>query len=258
LELTTGTKWVAVTTEEKVRKAESLLVLKLTESNYSFASFDSIPEICKVAFVDSEIAQNLTLNSTNSYVAVHGFAPYVKREFEKEIQQSSSPFFTIYFDKTTTSQVKKQLDIHVGYWSDKFGKAVIVYLESVFSGHADGDTSVKSIMEFLENINLQHQNLLNFSMDGPAVNIAFLRKITAQFNANDNNHLPLVDSGTCSLHPVHTTFGKVIESLPFDINQQLNDIYTVDLSCHQQKGLTMLKFSVICYWKASAKSSSGQ
>jgi hypothetical protein len=108
----------------------------------------------------------------------------------KEIQQSSSPFFTINFDETTTSQVKKQLDIHVGYWSE-FGKAVIVYLESVFLGHADADTIVKSIMEFLEN-NLQHHNLLHFSMDGPAVNIAILRKITAQFNAN-NNHLPLVD-----------------------------------------------------------------
>jgi hypothetical protein len=145
----------------------------------------------------------------------------------KEIQQSSSPFFTIYFDETTTSQVKKQLDIHVGYWSDKFGKAVIVYLESVFLGHADADTVVKSIMEFLENNNLQHQNLLHFSMDGPAVNIAFLRKITAQFNANDNSLLPLVDLGTCSLHAVHTAFRKGMESLPLDIDQLVNDIYSL-------------------------------
>ena len=37
---------------------------------------------------------------------------------------------------------------------------------------------------------------------------------------------PLVDVGTCSLHPVHNAFHKALDCLPFDIEQFANDIYS--------------------------------
>jgi len=56
--------WLPVSMDEKVIKAEALFALKLVSSNYSFASFDTMPETCKLAFPDSEIAQKMTLSST--------------------------------------------------------------------------------------------------------------------------------------------------------------------------------------------------
>ena len=78
---------------------------------------------------------------------------------------------------------------------------------------------------FLDSNCLKHQNVLHFSMDGPAVNKAFLRLITEQFAAEDDV-LPLVAVGTCSLHPVHTALRKGVESLPFDLDQLVNDLYS--------------------------------
>jgi len=44
-----------------------------------------------------------------------------------DIQSGSVPYFTLYFDETTTRQVKKQMDFHVGHWSDLFGRVVVAY-----------------------------------------------------------------------------------------------------------------------------------
>ena len=217
--------WLPVSMDEKVIKAEALFALKLVSSNYSFASFDTMPETCKLAFPDSEIAQKMTLSSTKvAYTVVHGLAPYVKSEFLKDIRHASVPYFSVYFDETTTKQVKKQLDMHVGYWSDVHGRIVTVYLQSAFLGHAEARTVKTEIVKFLDDNGLQHRNVLHFSMDGPAVNLSFLKLINEQFSKEDDV-LPLVNIGTCSLHPVHTAVRKGVESLPFDFDVFVNDLF---------------------------------
>ena len=55
------------------------------------------------------------------------------------------------------------------------------------------------------------------------MNNAFLRKLNACLESQKLP--PLVDLGTCSLHPVHTAFGKAVEALPFDAEQFATDIY---------------------------------
>jgi len=64
---------------------------------------------------------------------------------------------------------------------------------------------------------LPHSSFLHFSMDGPAVNLSFLKLINEQLTKEDDV-LPLVVIGTCSLHPVHTAIRKGVESLPFDFD----------------------------------------
>jgi len=119
--------------------------------------------------------------------------------------------------------VKKQLDIHVGFWSDRIGKIVVTYLHSAFLSHADAQQLEKEILKFLDNNGVQHCNLLQCSMDGPAVNLAFLRRLNAHLESEQCP--PLIDLGTCSLHPVHTAFRKAFESLPFDVEHYVTDIY---------------------------------
>ena len=56
--------WVPVSLDDKVKKAEILFVLKLVHSNYSFNSYSDIVDVCKSAFVDSDIAKHMQLGST--------------------------------------------------------------------------------------------------------------------------------------------------------------------------------------------------
>ena len=218
---------VPIGLDEKVRTAEALFALKLVASNYLFAPYDNLAETCKLALPDSEIAQHMSLGSAKvAYSVVHGLALYQKNKFLSDIRKASVPFFTIYFDETTTKQVKKLLDIHVGYWSDVYEQVVIVYIQSAFLGHATIEDLKKVILEFLSENSLRQCSLLYFSMNGPSVNHAFLREITTEFQNRCKDAFPLVELGTCSLHPVHTTVRKGVESIDFDIEQFVNDIFT--------------------------------
>ena len=67
-------------------------------------------------------------------------------------------FYTIYFNETTTRQVKKQMDFYIGYWSQKWNKVVTVYIDSVFLGHADADKLQEVVVKFIEEHNLDAQN----------------------------------------------------------------------------------------------------
>jgi hypothetical protein len=219
-----GKQWLPVSIADKVTKAEILLALKLVASNYSFSSYGDIGDICKVAFADSEIAQRMQLGSTKvSYLIVHGLAPYFRSAFVADCIAGKS-YYTILFDETTTRQVKKQLDFHIAYWSKKWKKVVTVFVDSVFLGHADANKLCEKMLKFIEDHNLDISHLLQFSMDGPNVNLSFKQKFNSVLASKGFSQL--VDIGTCSLHPLHTAFTKGVEKLPFEVDQFANDVFT--------------------------------
>ena len=119
--------------------------------------------------------------------------------------------------------MKKQMDIHIGYWSERFGRVVVVYVDSAFLGHAEASHIEDEILQYMDRNNVKLQHLLQCSMDGPAVNNAFLHKLNSHLESQKVP--PLVDLGTCRLHPVHTAFRKAVEALPFDVEQFATDIY---------------------------------
>ena len=94
---------------------------------------------------------------------------------------------------------------------------------SAFLGHAEYSHIEDEILQYMDRNNVKFQHLLQCSVDSPAVNNAFLRKLNFYFDFQKVP--PLVDLGTCSLHPVHTAFRKAVEALPFDVEQFATDIY---------------------------------
>jgi len=218
-----GKIWIPISLDDKVKKIEILFSLKLSTSNYSFNSYGDISDICKVAFHDSDIAQHMKLGSNKvSHLIVYGLAPYFLSYFLKDIR-SGIGFFTLYFDEITTRQVKKQIDIHVAYWSPVFNRVIGLYFGSKFLGHADAERLKTVILEFLEENNLDPKKLLQCSMDGPAVNLSFQRKLNESLVSIEAS--AVIDIGTCTLHPVHTAFTKGLSALSFDIDQFSNDVF---------------------------------
>jgi len=174
--------------------------------------------VCKSAFVDSEIATRMELGSTKvSYLIAHGLAPHFLSYFLKDLRVGSG-YFTIYFDETTTRQVKKKNGYSYCILVSKFQ-----VIDSVFLGYADADTIKTKIVTFLENHNLDGHNLLQCSMDGPGVNLSFIKKLNESFALKK---IPaVIDLGTCTIHSVHTAFTRGLSALKFDIEQFANVVY---------------------------------
>jgi len=111
-----GNQWVPATIQDKARKAEAMLVLKMVSSNYSFASFDNIADVCRLPFEDSDIAQHITMNRKKAaYIITDGLGPYFQKLFCSDIRCGSVPYFTLYFDETTTRQVKSNWTFMWGF-----------------------------------------------------------------------------------------------------------------------------------------------
>jgi len=92
----TGSQWLPVGLDAKTHKAEALLVMQLASSNYSCSSYDNIAGVCRAAFGDSEIAQNLTMNRKKaSYTLSYGLSPYFHKLFQCDLKSSAVPFYVI-------------------------------------------------------------------------------------------------------------------------------------------------------------------
>ena len=48
----------------------------------------------------------------------HGLGPYFIQKTIYDVLSSPGTYYTIHFDEKTTSQIKKQLDVLVRYYSD--------------------------------------------------------------------------------------------------------------------------------------------
>ena len=62
---------------------------------------------------------------------------------------------TVRFYESTTSQVKKQVDIYVCYWSKLYDQVVNTYKGFCFIGHCTADDLLKHVQDLLKSLNLK-------------------------------------------------------------------------------------------------------
>ena len=70
-----------------------------------------------------------------------GLSPYFTRKMIQDLVKSDLPF-SLHFDETTNTQVKKWVDLILRYWSPTHEEVWVAYYTSLFFGHAEGDTVV--------------------------------------------------------------------------------------------------------------------
>ena len=92
-------------------KAEIYWLAKVACSNYSLHSCDHVGDMFRAMFQDSKIAAHFSLSRTSSsYIISEGLSSYFTKVIIDDLQRSKLPF-SIHFDETSTSQVKKQMDL---------------------------------------------------------------------------------------------------------------------------------------------------
>ena len=101
-----------------------------------------------------------------------------------------------------TSQVKKQYDACISYWSRQYNEVVNEYAGSLFVGHCSARELVHHFYEMTQQHNLDGEHMLHIGIDNPRVNIIII--------------IIILNLGAYSLHPVHTAFKKGLSELSFD------------------------------------------
>ena len=111
-----------------------------------------------------------------SHVVRYGFGPYFTQLTVKDIVEGKS-FFTLQFQETLTTQVKKQMDLLVCYWSESQHEVKVKYLTSLMLGQAKAVDVVTDMMIALEKLAVPIKLMVSLGMDGPNVNISIMEKL---------------------------------------------------------------------------------
>ena len=114
----------------QVLRAEIIDVMYKAQYNHSFSSASDDGERFRLMFPGHPAAENYKCSSTKSaYLLQYGVAELLKEDLMKDIRGVP---YTFKFDETATSQVKKQYDAYICYWSPSYGQIVNMYAGSLF------------------------------------------------------------------------------------------------------------------------------
>lgn len=133
-----------------------------------------------------------------SYVIGHGIGPVFKEELISDVRASQSPF-SLQYDETAQCQVKKQMELHIRYWSPVHNEVWIRYYTSEFFGHAEGATVASAIMSTFRSDDVPLTQLLTLGSDGPNVNKTIWREMEQKIREVYPGFQGLVDVGTCNI-----------------------------------------------------------
>lgn len=207
---------------DDVIRAEILWCLNLAKNNFSFRSCEDL-DILREMFPDSKIANDFSLGYTKAaYLITDGLAPHLLADQVQFINSSKTPV-TLHYDESTQSQVKKQLDLHLRYWSEG-GHVISTYYKSAMLGHAKGKDVADKILSIMKEDGINLDQLVSLSSDGPNVNKTIWTSIQGELTRA--GHPGLLNVGTCNIHVVHNAFGYALNQFAPEIPDLLIDIYT--------------------------------
>ena len=95
------------------------------------------------------------------------------------MKKSDLPF-CVHFDETSTTQVKKQMDLTLRYWSPTHNEVWVNFYTSLFFGHAEGKKVADRIFQTMVKDDLPITKLCTLVRDGPNVNKTIFRKLKEQ------------------------------------------------------------------------------
>ena len=189
--------------------AETKETLHKGEYNQIFASATNEEGRFWLMFPNHPVSEDYHFSSTKClYLLCYGIAEVLFEEIKNDIIDVPC---TVRLDESTTSQVKKLVDIYVCYWSKIYDQVVTAFEGFYFIGHCTADL-LKHIQEYF---------LVHVGMDGPNANLKFEKELEAALKSVHD--MRILRLGTCSLHPVHSAFKKWVEKLNFPFAAFFND-----------------------------------
>ena len=215
------------TTADGALQAEVLWLAKMACNNFNLCSSDNIGDLFEAMFPDSKVAKDFSMSHTKaSYTIGEGLGPHLTQCIIDDLVKSDLPF-SVHFDETTTSQVKKQLDLMLRYWSPKHEEIWTVFHTSLFFGHAEGELVAKRMYSKMVENGIPVQRLATLVRDRPNVNKTIFHKLNKLIKEDHSDFPGLVDLGTCTVHTVHNAFNKGMEQYGKEVDHLCLDPHTL-------------------------------
>ena len=138
-------------------------------------------------FPDSKIAKSFELSRTKlKYVNNFRIALYFRDILYNHLQKSDC--FVISFDKSLNDYAQKfQMDILIRYFDHIENRVKVCYLDSKIFGHATHQDLFIQFMQVL--FKLDTNKIFQVSMDGPIVNLKFLKNLQKDCLENEQHEL---------------------------------------------------------------------
>lgn len=153
-----------LTSDEKITRAEVYWAMATAKLGLSYNSSQYIQELFVQMFSDSHIATKFTMKPRKlSYILSHGTGYYFTRLMLNDLMKA--PGFTLLFDETINVGVKKQLDLHFRYWSERKQGIVVRYYKSIFLGHATAEIVFRNIIDSLRADGIDLTKMLMLGMN---------------------------------------------------------------------------------------------
>ena len=138
----------ALTQEEKVTRAEAYWAMATAKLGLSYNASQFIQELFTQMFSDSTIAKEFSMKPRKlSYTLSHGLGHYFNRTMLSDLVKA--PGYTLIFDETVIIGVRKQLDLHFRYWSERKQAIVVRYYKSIFLGHTTAEILFHAMIDAL-------------------------------------------------------------------------------------------------------------
>ena len=174
-----------LTAKDGALKAEVIEALKMVELNMSFASANDSGKSFAIQFPDSNIAENYQMEEIKAKYFIQ-FGVYLHLHSMLLEDLKNMPF-TFLFDKTTTSQIKKQYNSYIIFYSKQERKVVTQYTGSLFVGHCKKVDLLDHFFKFMENFKVDNDFLVSNGMDGPNISKSFERKLQKKLEKDKGN-----------------------------------------------------------------------
>lgn len=151
-----------------------------------------------------------------AYVIAFGLSPYFYKELLKSFGGNIK--YVICMDEALNKvSQKNQMDLIIRYWPESCSEVQVRYLTSLFLGHSTAQDLFENFISGCGDLELS--NLLQISIDGPNVNLKFLKEMNEQIKESKGKNL--IDIGTCSLHLIHNAFQRGNKATNWKLNEIL-------------------------------------
>lgn len=162
-------------TRDDVTKEKAIWALKVVNIKFSLSSCSDVGEAFKLMFPDSSVASKFRMEATKcKYIKNYGLAPHFSNELKDKLQQCDD--YIICFNESLNKIIERgQMDIFVRFFDINSIRVQTEYFNSVFLGRATAQDLLESFIAGIQP--LKQKNILQVWMDGPNVNLSFMKKL---------------------------------------------------------------------------------
>ncbi|XP_075556329.1 uncharacterized protein LOC142588454 [Dermacentor variabilis] len=208
--------------KKDVAKAEIVWCMNAVMTHASLRCVASSAALFPLMFQSCEIAKKMQLGKDKvGYTICHGIAPFFRKKLLSAL--SEVPYIAVAFDDSLNKVAQKeQMDVLVRYCDSADATVKTRYLTSCFLGHTCSEDLTLAFKKATEDI--KHK-ILQVSMDGPNVNLRFLRSLKEELACHDSRQI--LEIGSCGLHVVHGAFKTGHAATGWNLVVFLRSIYNL-------------------------------